>query len=157
MLPKFSVRSAGAEDIGALVLLMQEFYSESGFQLDHGWAESSFQSMLASPALGALWLARTGVESVGHAVLSVRYSMEFGGLIGYIDDLYVKPKYRGMGAGSALLAALYAECQSRSCKSVQVEVGDSNTPALALYSKFGLESADDGRILLAGALREAGA
>ena len=81
--------------------------------------------------------------------------MEFGGLIGYIGDLYVKPKYRGMGTGSALLAALYAECQSRSCKSVQVEVGDSNTPAL--YSKFGLESADDGRILLAGALREAGA
>ena len=136
---------------------MYECYSESGFGLDHGWAESSFQSMLASPALGALWLARTGVESVGHAVLSVRYAMEFGGLIGYIDDLYVKAKYRGMGAGSALLTALYAECQSRSCKSVQVEVRDSNTPALALYSKFGLESADDGRILLAGALREAGA
>jgi len=58
------------------------------------------------PPLGALWLAHAGVESVGHAVLSVRYSMEFGGLIGYIHDLYVKPKYRGMGAGSALLAAL---------------------------------------------------
>jgi len=53
LLPRFSVRSAGAEDIGALVLLMHEFYSESAFHLDHGWAESSFQSMLASPALGA--------------------------------------------------------------------------------------------------------
>ena len=59
---------------------MYECYSESGFGLDHGWAESSFQSMLASPALGALWLAHAGVESVGHAVLSVRYAMEFGGL-----------------------------------------------------------------------------
>ena len=49
LLPTFSVRSAGTEDIGALVLLIHEFYSESGSGLDHGWDETSFQSMLASP------------------------------------------------------------------------------------------------------------
>ncbi len=148
---KSTVRRAGAEDIGALVLLMHDFYSESGFELDHGWAESSFRSLLASPALGAVWVAHAGLEPVGHAVLSVRFAMEFGALIGYIDDLYVKPSFRAMGAGRALVEALYAECRARACESVQVEVGESNAPALALYSRFGLMSLGDGRVLLSGA------
>jgi len=155
-LPKLIVRGAGAEDIDALVLLMREFYSESSFTLDDRWAESSFRSLLASPTLGAVWVAHAGLEAVGHAVLSVRYAMEFGGLSGYIDDLYVKPNFRRTGVGRSLVAALYAECSSRACKSIQVEVGKSNASALALYSRFGLKAAEDGRVLLSGALPAAG-
>lgn len=82
--------------------------------------------------------------------------MDFGGLSGCIDDLYVKPDFRRMGVGHALLAALFAECRARGCKSVLVEVGASNASALAMYDKFNLRAAQDGRLLLRGALPESG-
>ena len=71
-------------------------------------------------------------------------------------DLYVKPDFRRMGAGNALLNELFAECHTRGCKFAHVEGGASNAPARALYAKFGLVPAQDGRVLLSGALPKKG-
>lgn len=155
MPPNLSVRLAIADDIDALVGLMHDFYAESGFELDHAWAAASFARLLADPALGCVWLAHEGALPAGHAVLTTRYTMEHGGLSGYVDDLYVKPVFRRIGAATALLAQLIAECRTRGCKSVQVEAGESNVAALAAYAKFGLRAATDGRLLLSGAITDA--
>jgi len=151
-----SVRPVGPADVADLVLLMHDFYAEANYPLDHSWAAASFLQLLSRPDLGCVWLVHAGPLPVGHAVLTVRYTMEHGGLGGYVDDLYVKSEFRRMGAGNALLNELFAECQIRGCKSVHVEVGGSNAPALALYAKFGLLPARDGRVLLSGPVLEAG-
>jgi len=151
------VRRADARDVDVLVQLMQAFYAEAHYPLDHAWAASSFRTLLETPALGSVWLACWGITPIGHAVLTVRYCMEFGGLSGYIDDLYVKPEFRRRGAGHALLSALFADCRVAGCKSAQVEVGDTNTAARALYARFGLKAASDGRVLLSGELPATGA
>lgn len=147
-----TVRRAAASDVAALVGLMHDFYAESGFELDHAWAAASFARLLADPALGCVWLAQDGALPAGHAVLTLRYTMEHGGLGGYIDDLYVRPEFRRIGAATALLSQLFAESRVRGCKSVQVEAGESNVAALAVYAKFGLRAAQDGRLLLSGTL-----
>jgi GNAT superfamily N-acetyltransferase len=150
------VRRAAEPDVEVLVQLMREFYTESNYPLDDDWAAASFRALLSHPALGCVWLAYRGTLPVGHAVLTVRYCMEFGGLSGYIDDLFVTPAFRHQGVGYALLTVVFAECRARGCQSVQVEAGASNAPALALYGKFGLEPATDGRVLLRGVLSRAG-
>lgn len=149
------VREAGPNDVHELVELMEAFYAESSFPLDRQWAANSFAQLLSTPALGCVWLARVGVRAVGHAVLSVRYTMEHAALGGYIDDLYVTPEFRRQRVASRLLQALAAECRRRACVSWYVEVGESNTAALATYRRFGLAPVIDGRLLLSGALRAA--
>lgn len=152
--PEVAVRVATAEDIGSLVLLMEEFYAESGYQLDTRWATSSFATLLSKPNWGGAWLALSGGQPIGHAVLSVRYTMEYGGLSGYVDDLFVRPSFRRRGVAHALLDALFADCGVRGCRSVQVEVGGENAAALGVYAKFGLAPHQDGRLLLAGGLSD---
>ena len=149
-----SVRRAEPADVADLVLMMHEFYAEANYLLDHSWARASFLHLLARPELGCVWLVHSDLVPVGHAVLTVRYTMEHGALSGYVDDLFVKPAFRRKGAGDALLGELFAECRARGCKFVHVEVGDSNAPALALYAKFGLVPAQDGRVLLSGPVIE---
>jgi diamine N-acetyltransferase len=151
-----TVRRATADDVGALVALMRDFHAESGLTLDQAWAAESLAALLSDPALGCAWLARSGRGLVGHAVLSVRFTMEHGGLGGHIDDLYVRPEFRRRGVARALLEALSAECRARGCTSIHVEAGDENEPALALYAGFGLVAATDGRRLLSGAVPAAG-
>jgi ribosomal protein S18 acetylase RimI-like enzyme len=147
-----AVRRASPADVGDLILLMKDFYAESGFPLDHAEAAASFESLLASPALGDVWLALEGDRPVGHAVLTVRFTMEHGGLSGYVDDLYVVPAARCQGVGRRLLTALFAEGRARGCRSMQVEVAGDNAPALALYGRFGLHPVRDGRVLASGLL-----
>lgn len=147
------VRLATTPDIPDLVELMQEFYAESSFPLDRAWAARSFSDLIAEPSRGAVWLMEVDGAVAGHVVLSVRFAMEFGGLIGYIDDLFVRPVYRRRGAGRAGLEALVAECRRRRCQSMHVEVDPGNLAACSLYRRFGFAAGADERLQLSVRLR----
>ena len=140
-----TVRFATHADVPDLVVLMREFYAESPFPLDEEWAARAFVDLLAEPWRGAVWLMEQDGALLGHVVLSVRHAMEFGGLSGYIDDLFVRPAHRRQGAARAGLDALFAECRRRGCRSIQVEVGPDNRAAMALYRSYGLAPGTDGR------------
>jgi GNAT superfamily N-acetyltransferase len=99
-----------------------------------------------------VWLARVNTRAVGHAVLSVRYTMEHAALGGYVDDLFVAPDFRRQQVASRLLRALVDEGRRRGCASLYVEVGASNTAAIATYRRFGLNPVADGRLLVSGSL-----
>jgi len=153
--PGIAVRVATANDIGSLVLLMGEFYAESGYPLEADWATSSFAALLSRPDWGRTWLAHRREQPIGYVVLSVRYTMEHGGLSGYVDDLFVRPSFRRRGVARALLDELLEDCRARGCRSVQVEVASANAAALGVYAKFGLVPLRDGRLLVAGTLSDA--
>lgn len=147
-----TVRSAADADIDVLVDLMRDFYAESGFPLDAPWAAQSFADLLADPARGAIWLIDIDGRPEGHVVLSVRYAMEFGGLTGYIDDLFVRAEYRRRGAATAGVEALVAECRRRGCKALEVEVDPANAAAIGVYQRFGLTPGTDTRLHLKAVL-----
>ena len=146
------IRCAARSDSRKLIELMREFYAESSYSLDERWAASAFSHLLEHPELGCVWLAESGGVAAGHAVLTVRYSMEHGALSGHIDDLFVRPAFRRQRIGLALLSALFDECTQRKCKAVYVEVGERNMAAIELYRRFELEPFRDGRMLLHRAL-----
>ncbi len=137
---------ASSVDIGALVGLMREFYAEAGYSLDDDWASSSLSALLGDPSRGMIWIVRVDNVPAGHVVLTLRHSMEFGGLDAFVDDLFVRPGHRRRGLGKALLAALFDECRRRGVLAVHVETGPDNAAAMALYSSVGM--ADRKRLLL---------
>ena len=143
-----TLRRATAEDIPALVTLMDEFYAEAGFPLDRAWASATFSALLAAPARGAAWIILNGNESAGYAVLTVRFSMEHGGLDAFIDDLFVRLPHRRRGMGHMALRALFGECKQRGVLAVHVEVGRDNHAANALYASHKLALRPDERQLL---------
>ncbi|HEX6048253.1 MAG TPA: GNAT family N-acetyltransferase, partial [Gemmatimonadaceae bacterium] len=102
-----------------------------------GPATRAFETLLADPRLGSVWIAEDGDAAVGHAVLTLCFSMEYGGLRGFIDDLYVRPEARGRGAAAALLAAVRAAAVARGVRALHVEVGPDNHTARRLYARAG--------------------
>jgi GNAT superfamily N-acetyltransferase len=132
-----TIRLATNEDVPALVGLMAEFYAEAGFALPAEPATRAFETLLAAPRLGAVWLAEQDEKPVGHLVLTVAFSMEYGGLRGFIDDLYVRPAVRGRGTGAALLAAARDGALARGLRALCVETGLADHPARALYVRAG--------------------
>ena len=132
-----AIRPATAADTGALVALMIDFYAEANFALTATSPTRAFETLLAAPRLGGVWLAEENGLAVGHVVLTVAFSMEFGGLRGFIDDLYVRPAARGRGTGAALLAAARDGALSRGVRALCVETGLADHPARGLYARAG--------------------
>jgi ribosomal protein S18 acetylase RimI-like enzyme len=143
-----TTRHATLDDIPALVELMREFYAEADYPLDKQWAAASFSALLRDDSRGAVWIAFDDSEPAGYVVLTVRFSMEYGGLDAFIDDLFIRPAYRRRGLGRAALRALFDECERRQVLAVHVEVGRDNVRAQALYRSYGLEPQSDGRRML---------
>ena len=140
-----TTRGATADDIPMLVQMMHEFYAAGDYRLDRQWAAASFAALLANESYGAVWMVFAEGETAGYAVLTICYSMEYGGLAGHIDDLFIRPHYRRQGLGEAVLRALFADCARRGVLAVHVETANDNIAAKALYSRCGLSPQDDGR------------
>ena len=150
MTMNFAVRPATSADVPALVALMSDFYAEAGFALPAEPATRAFTTLLAAPALGAVWVAEVDGVPVGHVVLTLVFSMEYGGLRGFIDDLFVRAAVRGQGAGAALLAAARAGAIARGARALCVETGPAGHPARTLYARAGYD--DSGHAFLTQAL-----
>jgi ribosomal protein S18 acetylase RimI-like enzyme len=136
------VRRATSEDLGHLVALMTEFYGESGFSFDPARARIAFAELIADPRLGSAWLIRSGDELAGYFVLTLGYSMEFGGRSAFLDDLFIRSLHRGRGLGQAALAAMRAECEALGVRAVHLEAARDNGAAQELYRRAGFAGRD---------------
>ncbi len=55
----------------------------------------------------------------------------------YLEDLFVRPQYRGRGIGCALLAAIEQRARELSCGRLEWSVLDWNRTAIEFYHRFG--------------------
>lgn len=147
-----SVRQAMLSDIGKLLDLMAEFYREAGYSLNRQLSQQALAELLHSPSLGQVWLLEQDGRVGGYIVLTIGFSMEYGGRDAFVDDLFVLPGFRGRGLGRCGLDALLAECRRRNVRAVHLEVGRTNKRAKKLYSKFGFR--ENNRRLLTCRLTE---
>jgi GNAT superfamily N-acetyltransferase len=61
----------------------------------------------------------------------------------YLEDLFVKPEFRGRGVGKALLARLARVAVERNCGRLEWSVLDWNEPALQFYRSLGAQAMDE--------------
>lgn len=64
----------------------------------------------------------------------------------YLEDLYVKPEFRGKGIGKALLLHLIIIAGKRNCARVEWAVLDWNQSAIDFYTKLGAKPMDSWKI-----------
>ena len=143
------MREAVTEDVHTLVELMAEFYEESGYPLDRERAGAAFTALLSDPRLGRVWLVQEAAADVGYVVVTLVYGMEYGGLMAFVDDFFVRPAFRNSGLGKAALEAAMDALSMLAVRAVSVEVAGDNDPALAVYGHAGFEMTDRKLMILA--------
>jgi GNAT superfamily N-acetyltransferase len=108
--------------------------------------EDQLRSTLFGPKPGAevllAWLGEGenedgNAECVAFALFFPNYSTFLAKPGIYLEDLFVKPHARGLGAGAALLKELARIAVSRGCGRVEWMVLDWNEPSIAFYRKLG--------------------
>ena len=88
-------------------------------------------------------IAEWNGEGVGFAVWFLNF-LTFSGRYGiYLEDLFVRPAFRGKGIGKALLADLARTCVKNGWSRLQWSVLDWNAPSIAFYKSLGAVLMDE--------------
>ena len=82
-------------------------------------------------------------EPAGFALFFHNFSTFLGRPGIYLEDLYVKPAFRGNGIGRAMLVYLAGLARERDCGRLEWSVLDWNEPAIGLYRGIGAVPMDD--------------
>lgn len=82
-------------------------------------------------------------EEVGFALFFHNFSTFLGRAGIYLEDLFVKPEYRGKGYGKALLKKLVEIAVERGCGRLEWSCLDWNKPSIDFYLSLGAEQMSD--------------
>jgi ribosomal protein S18 acetylase RimI-like enzyme len=132
------VRTAIADDLGALTALAGAQLAEHALPSTEAELQRAVAGAL-SASDRAIWLVATDDQGApcGFAYLPFLWSLEHGGRVAWLEEMYVLPAQRGRGVGTALLRAAFTEAVASGCKAVDLEVDDTHARAARLYEREG--------------------
>jgi GNAT superfamily N-acetyltransferase len=137
-----SIRTAKKED----VLLILEFVKgiaefENLSQLVTATEESLMESMFGKIPYAEVFFAELDGIIAGFTVVFHNFSTFVGKQGLYIEDIFVKPEFRGKGIGKALFLHCIKLAKERNCGRIEWAVLDWN-PARDFYEHFGASIVD---------------
>ena len=102
--------------------------------------EMLVQSLFGPEANARSLICEQGEEAIGFALYFYNYSTWQGKYGIYLEDLYISPEYRGIGAGKALLQHIARIAVAEDCGRFEWSVLDWNEPSIAFYESFGAKA-----------------
>lgn len=149
----FRFRMADACDKRAFLEMSREFYSSDAVlhAVDPSFHEKAFAELLRSGTYLTCFVFECGDHVAGYALLSKMFSREAGGMVVWIEEIYVRSAFRGRGVGGAFFAWLRANVPAIRYR---LEVEPSNERAQRLYRRLGFSELPYVQMVLDGGLRK---
>jgi GNAT superfamily N-acetyltransferase len=142
-----SIRAAGQADATLIFALVCELADYENLQSDVVATPETLAAALFSeqPRLFCD-IAEWNGEPAGFAVWFLNFST-FRGRHGlYVEDLFVRPAFRGNGIGKALMVRLAKRCVDDGLARVEWAVLDWNAPGISFYRSIGAQVMDEWKI-----------
>lgn len=135
------IRQAFPLDEPLLLRLAEAFHEEDGHPLAKSGPEA-IRALLQGSPLGGIYLMEEEGVALGYFALCFTMSLEFGGLVVILDDLYVAPEARGRGIGTQVLAKVEAVAAEKRAVQIFLEVEKANERAFGFYQRNGWRRRD---------------
>ena len=125
------------DDIDRLLPLVQAFHAHEKIELSDDARRAAVAPLLHGTPHGAIWLIGPRRAPVGYIAVSFGWSIELGGMDGFVDELWIREKVRGRGMGSEALLALMKALAEAGVKALSLEVSAQNANAIRIYERAG--------------------
>lgn len=134
------IRSAERADAGTILRFIRELAEfEKLADSVEADEETIAQSLFGPRPYAECLLADLDGEPAGFALFFHNFSTFTGKPGLYLEDIYVRPEFRGAGVGLALFRELAKVALARDCKRMEWAVLNWNERAIAFYRKLGAE------------------
>lgn len=129
-----TIENIRESDFEALYLLFAEF---AAFENMTDNMTNSVEQMYAEKEyINGVVAKEDGDEIVGYATYFFTYHTFVGKCL-YMDDLYIRPKYRGKGLGKQLIDKVIDFAKDNKCAKLRWQVSNWNEPAIRFYENLG--------------------
>ncbi len=125
--------------------MMRAYYVEDGHVYEAAVQCKAIDMLIEGDVPARGWLVEVDGVVQGYAVITMSFSMETGGMDGFIDELYISPNLRNLGIGAKVLDFIEGQAIEMGLLRLYLEVERENS-AINLYKRAGY--ADHERFLL---------
>ena len=138
------IRPARQEEVGIVLQLIHDLavYEKAPNQVE-ATEKELLETIFSSDPKVFCDLVEVDGEIAGMAIWFLNYSTWQGKHGIYLEDLFIKPEYRGRGYGKALLKHLAKICDEKGYGRFQWWVLDWNSPAIEFYRSLGAVAMDE--------------
>ena len=141
--PLLSIRPATADDVPLIRQLIAELaeyerLADAAVATDDGLRAQLFGAQPAAEVL----IGEVDGQAAGFALFFHNFSTFLGKRGLYLEDLFVRPEFRGHGLGKHLMATLARLAVQRDCGRFEWSVLDWNELAIAFYRRIGAAGMD---------------
>jgi GNAT superfamily N-acetyltransferase len=141
---QFRIRSATEEDVPLILTFILDLARYE--KLEHevvATAETLRATLFGQPRFAEVLFGEEDGQAVAFALFFHNYSTFVGRPGLYLEDVFVRPEFRGRGNGKAMLARLASIAVERNCGRFEWAVLDWNTPAITFYKSLGARAVDE--------------
>ena len=131
---------ANPSHLDKLDALVAAFHREQGIELSDDKRRAGIAPLLEGSPHGAAYLIGPPRAPIGYLVVTFGWSLEFGGLDGFIDEIYVRPGVRGRGIASETLQSLPRALAEAGLKALHLEVDREAPETQKLYLRAGFKA-----------------
>lgn len=137
------VRKITENDKAEYLKMAKDFYNSDAVlhSIDEKNFIECFKELMRSEEYALCFILEHENDIAGYALLANTFSQEAGGMVCWIEELYIKPEYRNMGLGSEFFSYFDSNI-AINLKRVRLEVEEDNSNAIRLYRRLGYKNLD---------------
>ncbi|KUF12392.1 GNAT family N-acetyltransferase [Pseudoponticoccus marisrubri] len=130
-----SLHLATPDDADRLLPLVAAFHAEMGFDSDAEAQAAAVGPLLDGSPHGAIWLIGPRRAPVGYIAVTFGWSLEFGGLDGHVDEIFIRRAVRGRGMGGDALNGICKALKEAGVKALHLEVDREDETGQRFYRR----------------------
>lgn len=121
-----------------LLAFMREFYAHQSMPWREGETRRAVGELLANPTHGSAWFIAAAGEAIGYVMLTLAFSVEFGGTFALLDELYIREPWTGKGIGHSSISFVEQQARAMGAHAIRLETGHGNERAVRFYERHGI-------------------
>ena len=131
-----NIRKLQSADKDVYVSMVKTFYSSEAVlhEIPDSFIESTFSELMDRDTYAEGFIFEDGAKAVGYGLISKTFSQEAGGMVVWVEEVYIGKAYRSKGIGTAFFSFLE---ENYPAARYRLETEPDNDSAARLYGRLG--------------------
>lgn len=143
------IRKITAADRDVYISMAKDFYNSDAVShsVDARNFEKTFDELMARDTYAEGYILQADGMTAGYALLAKTFSQEAGGMVVWVEELYILPEFRGRGLGSEFLKHIQGKL-GKEISRIRLEASECNRRAVKLYKALGFTDLEYGQLFM---------
>lgn len=134
-----AIHLCGPDDAETLLTMVGQFHDEIGVETTVEDRVASVLPILEGTPLAVAYMFGPKNAPVGYLIMSFGWSLELGGMDGFLDEIWIRPNVRKRGIGHEALNNVIKALSGAGLKAVHLEVNRNDGATQSLYRRMGFQ------------------